>query len=600
MLLSEIKKILEKLLECAEKNKKQLEYQLDDLLLFRAGKEKDQEKGFYIFARDILFTSLMLKDSNILKDILKFCIQNQGKKIDALTAEEPGKIFHEWPGVQIGDYRTDYNASDTTALFLIGMELYWKLTKDTKFINQNKDSIQAGIGYILKHIKKDLFWEDPKFCSAKNFALNATYWKDSGIPQREKNSPVYPVVYTLLQAQVVKGLRAAAKLLEILKIDNSEKLKLRAKKCAKKIFTELWHEKSNYLVIAMDSKGKIPAASSDSLHMLYYLEPEDVPKEKLRLILKAAERLKTQFGFRSYAAMQKEYAPDSYQFGSIWPFEQYFIAEGLLKYKRFDLINIAFRTAFALEHLGVFPESIYYYAKNKVRPVGYPMQLWTSIYPEAMLTLLKKIEKIPIINRINFYKQTTRFTCAAASLMIILNYFNPNYKLNKKKEFRVWQRSVDLPTRGSDIFGLAIIAKPKGLSIKAVIEEPKYSFPGYKFKGYKLNEVEMAAYSSYLYYKRAMRLGVHIEERNFDLSEVKKLLEGGRVILLRLNMSQFRTGRLGKISTHYFPIFEYKDNKFLVADPAKRLMYIDESIIKEAFKGVKTISKKDNRMIIFS
>ncbi len=104
--------------------------------------------------------------------------------------------------------------------------------------------------------------------------------------------------------------------------------------------------------------------------------------------------------------------------------------------------------------------------------------------------------------------------------MMIFNYFNLKYKLNKHNEFRIWQKSVVLPTRASDIFGLAILAKQKGLDVDVVVEKPKYSFPDYKFKGYKLNEIEMAAYSSELYYKRANRIGINIIEKNFTLKRV--------------------------------------------------------------------------------
>ncbi len=183
---------------------------------------------------------------------------------------------------------------------------------------------------------------------------------------------------------------------------------------------------------------------------------------------------------------------------------------------------------------------------------------------------------------------------------MILHYFNTDYKLNRKNEFRVWQRSVNLPTRGTNIFGLAIIARDKGLDVRVVVEDPRYKFPEYRIRGYKLREIEMAAYASELYYKRSKRLGVHVEERKFNLAEVKRLLKEGRILMLRLNMALFRKGKLDKRTTNHFPVFEYKNKRFLIGDPLKGLKYIDEKVMEEAFKGVKKISNKDSRMIILS
>ncbi|HII72352.1 TPA: ribosomal-protein-alanine acetyltransferase, partial [Candidatus Woesearchaeota archaeon] len=56
------------------------------------------------------------------------------------------------------------------------------------------------------------------------------------------------------------------------------------------------------------------------------------------------------------------------------------------------------------------------------------------------------------------YTQSTKFTCASAGLAMIINHFNPAYKLVQENEFDIWQRSVALPLRGSSLFGLALYA----------------------------------------------------------------------------------------------------------------------------------------------
>ena len=60
------------------------------------------------------------------------------------------------------------------------------------------------------------------------------------------------------------------------------------------------------------------------------------------------------------------------------------------------------------------------------------------------------------------YYQTTSYTTAASSLLTIMCHFNSNIPFNRKKEFDIWQKTVNLPTRASSIFSLATYAKKEG------------------------------------------------------------------------------------------------------------------------------------------
>jgi len=196
------------------------------------------------------------------------------------------------------------------------------------------------------------------------------------------------------------------------------------------------------------------------------------------------------------------------------------------------------------------------------------------------------------------YKQTTRYTCAASSLAMVINHFKPDYKLSIENEFDIWHKTATLPTRGSSIYALAIYAHEKGVPLQIVVGEHEYKFPGYKFKAYKKKEIEIANYSSELFYKKAAELKINIEEREFTLEAVKDYLKSGKVVLLRLIIGILRGSKENKRNSHYVPVYSYKDGKFKIMDPRNGPLEVDEDVMLDAFEKVSEV-KRDHRMIVF-
>jgi ABC-type bacteriocin/lantibiotic exporter with double-glycine peptidase domain len=196
------------------------------------------------------------------------------------------------------------------------------------------------------------------------------------------------------------------------------------------------------------------------------------------------------------------------------------------------------------------------------------------------------------------YKQTTKYTCAPASLAMIINHFKEDFLLNIYNEFDIWQRCATLPTKGSSLYALAIYAHEKGIPLSVVVGEHEYKFPGYKFKAYKKKEVEIASFNSQRFYNKAKELGITLEEREFHLAEVKKHLQQGKVLLLRLIIGIIRGTKDNRRNPHYIPIYGYKDGTFTIMDPKFGPKEVDEKTVEEAFEKVDEI-KRDNRMIVF-
>jgi glycogen debranching enzyme len=306
------------------------------LSLYHAGKKGDKVH-FGLFGRDLLTTSLMTQGTQMMQEAIQFVCATLGKKLDPVTGEEPGRGIHEFSPVMMRGRLTHYNAVEVSLLLLIIAAKYLGMTMNDTFIREEKQGLIAAIAYLRAHMHDGFFLEDPQRCGAERYALRATYWKDSTLPGH--TDPEYPVAYTLVQTEAIAALRAAAKLAEPLGIsDQAEELRIMADKVTECLFTDFWDEEANYPLLARDETGKVHGISSDALHMLAYLQKEDIPPGKLAGIVKGARQLATPYGYRTYAPGQIDYSPIAYHLGAIWPFEQVFITRGAIVHELLPFI----------------------------------------------------------------------------------------------------------------------------------------------------------------------------------------------------------------------------------------------------------------------
>lgn len=194
------------------------------------------------------------------------------------------------------------------------------------------------------------------------------------------------------------------------------------------------------------------------------------------------------------------------------------------------------------------------------------------------------------------YKQTTKYTGAAASLLMVLNHYD-KLELTRENEYRIWQNSALLPTRVSSIFALGVIAQNLGVKTSIVVGNTKFEYPNYRFKKYKLKDIEDAQYTSDIFLEKAKEKSIEVEEREFSLGEVKKHLNEGKVIMLRLNVGGIRNR---KVTCNFVVVYGYSNEKFLVMDAKKGKVLLPEEEMREAFETVTTKGKRDQRMVIFT
>ena len=345
-------------------NLEKLKFKKEGLILYKAGTPQFKNN----FTRDSILSGILMQNSGMLKDQLIFCSKKQGIKKNPFTGEEPGKIFHEYPGKKIRGLSTKFSASDTTALFLIGHEIYQRLTKDKILAIQQKNSIIKAVNYIKSHLKNNAFVEDPKFCRGNKFALKVTYWKDSVLPLRNRGEPVYPVVYTLSHIQNMRALRSASFLLN----DNSlERISL---KMLDYFNENLIDKKTNLPYIAIDKKGYLNYINSDLLHMLFYLKKGDISKKTLKAIVKNSKILETKAGYRTLEESYAKLVSNKYHAETIWPFEQAIIHAGA---KKFNLKNVEKISLRILKYIKDKNPETLKIKNKKIIFSGCKSQLWT-------------------------------------------------------------------------------------------------------------------------------------------------------------------------------------------------------------------------------
>lgn len=347
---------------------------------------------FGVFPRDLFITGLILQDQDLLRETIRFSVLTMGTKCDPKTGEEPGRVLHEYPDVRRNGLSSRYSATETSQLLILGAAAYLKLSGDRSLISRFRDGLRAAGEYVLRHIRDNLFWEDPAFCGGRSYFARATYWKDSHLPGRDE--PCYPVAYTLVQAQTAAALRALIGLNRVGDLGFAERaLARRAAGLIQSIQNELWDSELDFSAIALDGGGLVSGVSSDGLHLLAYLHPGDISPEKLCAIEQRAEELATPYGVRTYAPGQRDYSPYAYHLGAIWPYEQYFIARGALMHGISYVAKTALRTvealgAFGFVELFYWEEGVGLRGPGLIPGEGCELQLWSTAVPEGFARLV--------------------------------------------------------------------------------------------------------------------------------------------------------------------------------------------------------------------
>ncbi|MDI6883389.1 MAG: amylo-alpha-1,6-glucosidase [Patescibacteria group bacterium] len=353
-----------------------------------------------LFGRDSLISAWQLLDWNpgIAKATLEILSQLQGKVINGEKEEEPGKILHE-TDLEKGWHPEGYfpfpyyGSVDSTPLYLIVFSFYFKKTRDRRFLKSHWENILMALNWMTEYgdKDKDCFLEyqrkNPK-------GLFHQAWKD-GFEDCLKIEP--PVAVVEVQGYQYLALKEISDLAEIRKdFDLAKKLRERAEILKNEFNKKFWMEPldlssslsglkasyEKYFALALNGKKKQRRAiTSNPGHLLFTGIIED---NKIDFVVKRLFQsdLWTPFGIRTHSTKEPDFNPKSYHLGSVWPHDNWIIAQGLKKLgyqKEYQEIKNAILSAY--KKLGFLPE-FYGVLDGKItlemeKNICYP-QAWSS------------------------------------------------------------------------------------------------------------------------------------------------------------------------------------------------------------------------------
>jgi glycogen debranching enzyme len=324
-----------------------------------------------IFGRDSLITAQKLLrvyhktgDSyflGVVKKILLYLLQLQGKNINIESGEEPGKCIHEFrmtgherltkqlakPWYVYSDNTMrNYDSADATSLLLITLYDYYALTRDEEFLTAVLPSIEAALDWITVYgdINEDGFVDYYLHPDRTFGGLQTQSWMDSNesVFHESGEKVTYPIAPVEVQAYSYLALRQWADYYKDHEHKRSEQLTRKAD-TLKRLFNEkfvIWDGGEWSIAFVLDGAGKPCVSARSSMgHALWaarrnkrgdwdtILDDEHIPRLVKRIM--APDLFEPMAGVRTLSTRSSQYAANSYHNGSIWPHDTSIIIEGL-------------------------------------------------------------------------------------------------------------------------------------------------------------------------------------------------------------------------------------------------------------------------------
>lgn len=296
-----------------------------------------------LFGRDALISAwqLLKYDPSIAKKTLVALSEVQGDKVDGETSEEPGKIPHEYypDYTDEGWYDTYkkevrwlkkgkpvYFSIDSTLWFVIVLAKYYKKTWDDELLIQLWPNARKALDWVFDYGLNEGFLKHKKL-NPKD-GLDSQSWKDGidyVLDEMEGELAIVEV-----QGYTYYMLNCGAYLAQVLgERSYAKKLKKTAKKLKINFQEKFWDQEKDYFIFGLDSRGKkIRSVMSNAGHLLF---TGIMNNEEEKLIVKRlfAPDMWTPYGIRTHSTKEPEFNPYAYQLGSVWPHDNWIIAQGL-------------------------------------------------------------------------------------------------------------------------------------------------------------------------------------------------------------------------------------------------------------------------------
>jgi glycogen debranching enzyme len=361
-----------------------------------------------LFGRDSLLTSwmAMLVDSDLALGTLQTLARYQGREVNPITEEEPGRILHEMrlgesAELSLGGGRIYYGSVDATPLFvmLLGELRRWGTRRD------DVDALLPAADLALAWIEHfgdrdgDGYVE---YQRTSDRGLQNQGWKDSHDSTRFADGRLAtpPIALCEVQGYVYAALLARAHFAD--EADDGElatRLRKRAAELKARFNRDFWLEERGWLAMGLDrDKRPLDALTSNMGHCLWtgILDEEKARLVGARLV---SDELFSGWGIRTLATSMTGYNPISYHNGSVWPHDNAICAAGLMRY---GMVDEAHRVMEGIVSAAAYfgnrlPELFAGLGRDEFSfPVSYPTscspQAWAAASPLLLLRAMLRFD----------------------------------------------------------------------------------------------------------------------------------------------------------------------------------------------------------------
>ncbi|MBO0823607.1 MAG: amylo-alpha-1,6-glucosidase [Actinobacteria bacterium] len=349
-----------------------------------------------IFGRDSILTSLQALPftSELASTTLRALAERQGTRIDDFRDEDPGRILHEMRYGEMTAFEERphspyFGNADATPLYVVLLDEYERWTGDTKLVHELERSARAALAWIDDYA--DLQGNGYVSYQRRNeeSGLENQCWKDSwdSISYSTGDLPGFPRATCELQGYAYDAKVRGARLARHVWKDPAyaDRLEKEAADLKRRFNRDFWVADGEYFAVALDNDGRqVDTLTSNIGHLLW---SGIVDKNKAKPIARhlLGPRLFSGWGVRTLAEGEARYNPIGYHVGTVWPFDNSFIAWGLRRYGfRQEAACIVGSIMAAAEIFdGRLPEALCGYERGSTR---YPVQYPTACSPQAWST----------------------------------------------------------------------------------------------------------------------------------------------------------------------------------------------------------------------
>ena len=365
-----------------------------------------------MFGRDSILTSLQSLPftPELAATTLRALGERQGTRLDDFRDEDPGRILHEMRYGEMTAFEERphspyFGCADATPLFVVLLDEYERWTGDTRLVRELEYEARAALNWIDEFA--DLQGNGYISYKRRNekTGLENQCWKDSwdSISYRDGELPGFPRATCELQGYAydakVRGARLARQVWHDEEL--AARLEGEARELKRRFNRDFWVDDGEYFAVALDADGRqVDSLTSNNGHLLW---SGIVDRSKAKAVVNhlMGKRLFSGWGVRTLAEGEARYNPIGYHVGTVWPFDNSFIAWGLRRYGfKDEAARIAAGILDAAQFFrGRLPEAFGGYERETTKyPVQYPTacspQAWSTGAPLLLLRTMLGLEPI--------------------------------------------------------------------------------------------------------------------------------------------------------------------------------------------------------------